>query len=317
MDRSAGALGPRLAGRLTAELILRSPQYMSTLHLYELELRGNKIAAIENLGVTENQFDSIDLTDNAIVKLDGFPKLPRLKQLLLNNNRIARIAKGCSEAIPNLETLVLTNNRLCNLQDLEPLGSFSKLTLLSLVGNPVQAKPNYRLYLISICKSLKILDFKKVKQQERIEAKKMFATAEEAVAHGAKTFEPTEDLEAAKAQAGQAATAQQQQQQQQAQTAAPTKPKGPSPEQLLAIKAAIANAATMEEIRALEESLSQPGHLPSEVSIAEQPAGQQTGGGDQQMEEAGGKERGSEQPQQQQQPQQGIVDSQPENMAVG
>ncbi len=44
----------------------------------------------------QNQFDSIDLTDNAIVKLDGFPRLPRLKQLLLNNNRIARIAKGCS-----------------------------------------------------------------------------------------------------------------------------------------------------------------------------------------------------------------------------
>jgi len=281
---------------------------MSPLHLYELELRGNKIAAIENLGVTENQFDSIDLTDNAIVKLDGFPKLPRLKQLLLNNNRIARIAKGCSDAIPNLETLVLTNNRLSNLQDLEPLGSFSKLTLLSLVGNPVQAKPNYRLYLISICKSLKILDFKKVKQQERIEAKKMFATAEEAVAHGAKTFEPTEDLEAAKAQAGQAAAAAQQQQQQ-AQPAAPGKPKGPSPEQLLAIKAAIANAATMEEIRALEESLSQPGHLPSQVSIA-----------DQQMEEAGGKEqeKGSEQQPQQQQPQQqGNEGSQPENMAVG
>jgi hypothetical protein len=29
-------------------------------------------------------------------------------------------------------------------QDLEPLGSFPKLTLLSLTGNPVQTKPNYR-----------------------------------------------------------------------------------------------------------------------------------------------------------------------------
>eukprot|EP00983_Pelagomonas_calceolata_P088681 1157229-Pelagomonas_calceolata.AAC.7 len=65
----------------------------------------------------------------------------------------------------------------------------------------------------------------------------------------------------------------------------------------------------MEEIRALEESLSQPGHLPSQVSIA-----------DQQMEEAGGKEqeKGSEQQPQQQQPQQqGNEGSQPENMAVG
>lgn len=75
--------------------------------------------------------------------------------------------------------------------------------------------------------------------QERNEAKKMFATPEEAAAHGAKTFEPTEDLEKAKAAAaGAAAQSQQQAQQQQ-----PSKPKGPTPEQLVAIKAAIANAA--------------------------------------------------------------------------
>lgn len=43
----------------------------------------------------QNQFDSIDLSDNAIVKLEGFPRLQRLKQLLLNNNRIGRINKSC------------------------------------------------------------------------------------------------------------------------------------------------------------------------------------------------------------------------------
>uniref|UniRef100_A0A061SG86 Uncharacterized protein n=1 Tax=Tetraselmis sp. GSL018 TaxID=582737 RepID=A0A061SG86_9CHLO len=36
----AGSLGPRLAGRLTAELILRSPQYMNCCKMYEIELRG-------------------------------------------------------------------------------------------------------------------------------------------------------------------------------------------------------------------------------------------------------------------------------------
>eukprot|EP00983_Pelagomonas_calceolata_P088683 1157229-Pelagomonas_calceolata.AAC.9 len=191
--------------------------------------------------------------------------IPNLETLVLTNNRLSNLQCACMHNVPGAvqfalaglhvasHCIILALERepvrkayvlpaLLQSTDLEPLGSFSKLTLLSLVGNPVQAKPNYRLYLISICKSLKILDFKKVKQQERIEAKKMFATAEEAVAHGAKTFEPTEDLEAAKAQAGQAAAAAQQQQQQ-AQPAAPGKPKGPSPEQLLAIKAAIANAA--------------------------------------------------------------------------
>ena len=54
---------------------------------------GAKINAIENLGATQNQFDSIDLSDNAIIILEGFPKLPRLKTLLLSNNRVTRIAR--------------------------------------------------------------------------------------------------------------------------------------------------------------------------------------------------------------------------------
>ncbi len=37
---AAGNLGPRLAGRLTADLISRSPQYMSCIKLYEIDLRG-------------------------------------------------------------------------------------------------------------------------------------------------------------------------------------------------------------------------------------------------------------------------------------
>ena len=36
----AGVVGPRLSGRLTSELIFRSPQYMSCIKLYHLDLRG-------------------------------------------------------------------------------------------------------------------------------------------------------------------------------------------------------------------------------------------------------------------------------------
>ncbi len=41
----------------------------------------------------QNQFDSIDLSDNNVIILEGFPKLPRLKTVILNNNRITRISK--------------------------------------------------------------------------------------------------------------------------------------------------------------------------------------------------------------------------------
>eukprot|EP00878_Enallax_costatus_P019086 GHUV01020124.1.p1 GENE.GHUV01020124.1~~GHUV01020124.1.p1 ORF type:complete len:123 (+),score=33.11 GHUV01020124.1:1110-1478(+) len=42
----------------------------------------------------QNQFDSIDLSDNAIVRLEGFPRLPRLRMLLLSNNRIAKVSRN-------------------------------------------------------------------------------------------------------------------------------------------------------------------------------------------------------------------------------
>ena len=43
---------------------------------------------IENLGATFDMYDAIDLSDNHIRKLDGFPMLPRLSTLYLNNNKI-------------------------------------------------------------------------------------------------------------------------------------------------------------------------------------------------------------------------------------
>ena len=46
-------VGARVIGRLTPELISRSPQYMNCVDQYELDLRGCRITAIENLGATE------------------------------------------------------------------------------------------------------------------------------------------------------------------------------------------------------------------------------------------------------------------------
>jgi hypothetical protein len=49
----AAGVGPRVIGRLTPELISKSAQYMSCVNQYELDLRGCRIAMIENLGATE------------------------------------------------------------------------------------------------------------------------------------------------------------------------------------------------------------------------------------------------------------------------
>ncbi len=291
--------GPRVLGRLTAELVLRSPQHMNCVHQYELDLRGNRITVIENLGATEvrilclgvrarlrlvpaaaaaaacaaprperplclhfslltpstffppaalpqNQFDCIDLSDNAIVRLEGLPKLPRLAALHLASNRVARVARGLEAAAPALEWLTLTNNRLAAVADLEPLGALPRLKYLSLIDNPVTAQPGYRAFLIARCKRLKVLDFRKVGAAERAAAEAEFPAGAAPPAHVAAAAAPAGGGGAAAAAAEQ-----------------PSTRTGPSAEQTLAIKAAIASASTLEEVRRLEEAL-KGGRLPGE-----------------------------------------------------
>ncbi|KAL1444234.1 hypothetical protein MTO96_045598, partial [Rhipicephalus appendiculatus] len=122
--------------KLSQDLIQMAAQSINPVRDRELDLRGYKIPVIENLGATLDQFDCIDLSDNEIRKLDGFPVLKRLKSLMLNNNRICRIAENLQEHLPALETLVLTNNQIQNLGDLDPLASIKTLTYLSLMKNP-------------------------------------------------------------------------------------------------------------------------------------------------------------------------------------
>jgi len=160
--------------RLTTELIKGAQAYINPLREREINLRGYKIPAIENLGATEDEYETIDLSDNDIVKLENFPALKRLTSLVLNNNKIEKFSSNLHTLLPNLHTLILTNNRVSELSELDSIGQFIGLTFLSLLNNPVARVSNYRLYLIHKLPKLKLLDFSKVKQKEREAAKRMF-----------------------------------------------------------------------------------------------------------------------------------------------
>ncbi|XP_027363822.1 U2 small nuclear ribonucleoprotein A' [Abrus precatorius] len=237
--------------RLTADLIWKSPHFFNAIKERELDLRGNKIAVIENLGATEDQFDTIDLSDNEIVKLENLPYLNRLGTILINNNRITRINPNIGEFLPQLHTLVLTNNRIANLVEIDPLASLPKLQFLSLLDNNITKKANYRLYVISKLKSLRVLDFKKVKNKERLEAKSLFASKEvieEVQRTPVKTLSPGETPNVPEAT----------EEQQTPKVVAPTA------EQIIAIKAAIVNSQTLEEVARLEKAL-KSGQLPADL----------------------------------------------------
>lgn len=158
--------------RLNADLIARSPKFLNPIKQYELDLRGNKIETIENLGATQDKFDCLDLSDNQIQRVENFPLLKRIRTLFLSNNKINFVAPNLGESLPELETLALARNKITNLSDLDVLVDLPKLRFLSLQGNPVTRKENYRLYVIHLCPRLRSLDFSRIKLKERVASKK-------------------------------------------------------------------------------------------------------------------------------------------------
>jgi len=160
--------------KLTPELIQTSYQHINAVRDRELDLRGYKIPMVENLGATLNQFDTIDLSDNDVRKVDNFTLLPRLKTLLMNNNRIVRCASDVFQTLPNLHTLILTNNLISELSEIDSLSNILSLRVLSLLYNPVSTKEHYRPYAVYRMPQLTLLDFRKIKLQEREDARTLF-----------------------------------------------------------------------------------------------------------------------------------------------
>ncbi|SGY69263.1 BQ5605_C004g02982 [Microbotryum silenes-dioicae] len=166
--------------RLDAELIQRTPTYLNPLKDRELDLRGHNIAAIENLGVTKDGIDSLDLTDNSITSLSNFPLLRRLQHVHISNNPIRTLSPSITTSLPNLRSLVIRNGGLPT-EALASVGSVlarcRKLEMLVLKGNPLEQAQYYKEWIVFSCKGLRSLDFERVKQQDRTRALSLFQTA--------------------------------------------------------------------------------------------------------------------------------------------
>ena len=125
--------------RLSAELLNQAEQRANPLGERELILRGYSIPMIENLGVTRDAYDSLDLSANRITTVGNFPRLVRVSSLLLSNNRIEHVdGTNVQGNVPNLRTLILSNNPITGLHEVENIATgCKKLEFLCLSGNPV------------------------------------------------------------------------------------------------------------------------------------------------------------------------------------
>lgn len=158
-----------------------------------------------------------------------------------------RIAETLKDTLPNLESVILTGNNIQELGDLEPLSHLPKLQTLSLLMNPVSTKPHYREYIAFKFPNLRLLDFRKIKQKERKEAQVLFKSKKGKELHKeitkrAKTFVPGAGLESHKERVP-----------------------GATPADMQAIREAIKNATSLQEVERLTKML-QAGQIPNGIS---------------------------------------------------
>ncbi|KAJ7899959.1 leucine-rich repeat-domain-containing protein [Mycena olivaceomarginata] len=215
--------------KLTPELLAQASSTLNPIKERQLDLRGYKIPAIENLGVTRDQHDAIDFTDNSIVTLGNLPLLKRLNTLLLANNKVSHIS-------PSIHI---------SLGDLEPLKELRHLKYVSLLGNPVREKKWYREWLAWRLPGLRVLDFQRIRDKERQAAKALFVTAEGLPTALATTLSTTVSTSKALVTSDEPKLA---------------------PRDAEKVKAAIAKATSIEEVRRLERSLRE-GYVPEMESV--------------------------------------------------
>jgi hypothetical protein len=201
--------------RLTAALVQECPQVTTPMGERALVIRGRNIQHLEayaagstgggaatgedgegaGVGATSTRdllfdiacnFDVLDLSENALTRIDGmsFPPRPapsqisewsvvsRLTTLILHNNSINRISDACVQSLKHtLHTFVAHNNNFRELSELDVFGKLPLLERLALRGNPVTAKPQYRVHVIGRCAALKLLDYNRVRDVEKADAK--------------------------------------------------------------------------------------------------------------------------------------------------
>jgi len=162
--------------RITIDILHHGEARITPAQEREYRLRNLRIPVIENLGIIGDAYEALNLSNNSIVTLGGFPRLEMVQSLILNNNQIKRIQRGLGTFLPNLKNLILVNNNITTLLNLEPLADLPKLERIALAGNPVAKEQGYRFYVIHKCPKLRVLDFQKVRLSERKEARRIYGS---------------------------------------------------------------------------------------------------------------------------------------------
>lgn len=183
--------------KLTPLMVADAPTFINPVGERTISLRSLTLSDLD-IGISQlldtDIFECIDLTDNDLIIVPDFPASHRLKTLLLARNRIRVLSHNFASELYNLETVSLINNFIRSPKELTGITTIKNLKELYLSGNPITNLKHYRLWVIWKFPTLKILDFEKVKKDEKEKATKLFGTHEKPTEIAVKISKSTVDL---------------------------------------------------------------------------------------------------------------------------
>ena len=106
-------------------------------------------------------------TAKNVHKLDMLPaRFTTCSELFLSHNDISTIE--LIEQFRLLKRLMIEHNKIVYMQDLKPLGKLMNLEELRLEGNPICRWPLWDIFVINLCRNLKLLNGKRIKRHKDV-----------------------------------------------------------------------------------------------------------------------------------------------------
>nr|KAJ3421129.1 hypothetical protein HK105_004424 [Polyrhizophydium stewartii] len=155
---------------LSRNRIRRIENLDSLVRLDVLDLHSNQIIAIENISKLL-ALRVLNLEDNLIERVPTLTGVSNLGELNLKRNKIRYFDRNSH--LNQLRRLVLSDNRVATFEDVSAVFEIPGLTELAMDQNKVSEAEPYRTSIVSRCKSIKLLDGRRVLEEERRSAAKI------------------------------------------------------------------------------------------------------------------------------------------------
>ncbi|KAI8923820.1 hypothetical protein BC831DRAFT_469006 [Entophlyctis helioformis] len=135
-----------------------------------LDLHSNRISTIEHLSHLA-ALRILNLEDNAIERVPTLVGNNALGELNLKHNKIKVFDKNTH--LDQLRRIVLSDNKITSIDDIAFLFDIPGLVELTMDQNKVASQDHYRALVVSRCKSVKLLDGRRVLEEERRSATRL------------------------------------------------------------------------------------------------------------------------------------------------